>query len=758
MSKHSRGREARPTGSNRRFTRQAGPVLRKLREPGASDLVEALSGMAQAATASEIAAKLGVVEDTRGVSIALKRLVEQGQVLEVRPGRYRTSGSSGEHAAIVVEEDGVLFAKRSDGVSTPLHKRYRLGAKLGDVVQVLIAEDAQALVTRILRRGGRSVVGTVMFAQGGPRLIPDNRREGQMEILSTYPKFHDEYRAGDRVVGTTEVDAQGQAGVHVERILPPDTPEVSDFRHVCLVHDLPGEFPKQVEQQAADYPVVFPLQGREDLREKLVFTIDPVTAKDFDDAISLDPRPTGGWILGVHIADVCHFVRQGTPLDAEAALRGTSVYLINRVIPMLPERLSNGLCSLVPQEDRYCLTAWLELDRDCRLVGTRLSETLINSRHRLSYEQALEVLEGQDKPGQWPSDLKETLMRVSMIAQRLRSDRVRKGALNLYSQEHNFQLDVEGEPIEVKREGSDISHQLIEECMLLANRAVATWLDLKGYPCVYRCHAEPNAERLGAFAAAVENIGVDAKRVQAGRFGLQAVLHDLEKQPPATRLVLNFLCLRAFSKAVYQIDNIGHHALAFEKYAHFTSPIRRYPDLLVHRLVKHALGLAGYRNVEIRKDYLDAMARQSTWLEQRAEDSERDLHQRKSARYLSKRIGEDFPGVVTGASGGGLFVQLLETGIDGFLPLRAFSDDRYQFDRERSALVGLNSGRVLTPGTELDVRVDAVDIDRGDIVLGLAGKDDDLSGEAARAAPPGRPPGKRPEEHRWVKRRERKNR
>ena len=700
----------------RRF--EGRPAQRLPEGPSAEALIKALAGQETGATASQLA--LVMQADARSVSITLKRLVEQGQVLEVRPGRYRASGSGGEHSAIVVEQDGTQFAKTGDGVFIPLHPRYRLGSRNGDVVQVLVASDGQALVTRVLRRGGRSVVGTVMFAPGGPRLIPDNRREGQMPVLTTYPKFHQEYTAGDRVVGTLEVDALGQAGVNIERILSEETPEVADFRHVCLVHDLPGEFPKDVERAAAGIGASFPLQGaREDIRQKQVFTIDPATAKDFDDALSLESRPEGGWILGVHIADVSHFVRQFAPIDTEAALRGTSVYLINRVIPMLPEKLSNGLCSLVPNEDRYCLTAWLELDRNCKLVGTRMAETLICSRNRFSYEEALSVLEGRDEPGKWSADIRETLLRVSSVAQRLRSERVRAGALNLFSQEHRFLLDVEGEPIEVEREGSDISHQLIEECMLLANRAVAAWLKGKGYDCVYRVHAEPNAEKLGAFATALENIGLDSKRVQAGRYGLQGCLRDLENQPTATRLVLNFLCLRAFSKAIYQVDNIGHHALAFDDYCHFTSPIRRYPDLLVHRLVKHALGLAGYKAVEIRRDYLDAMARQSTWLEQRSENAERDLFARKAARYLSRRIGEEVAGVITGASGGGAFVQMLETGIDGFLPMRAFTDDYYTFDDERLALVGRNSGRLIGPGFELTVRIDAVDIERGDIVLGF---------------------------------------
>ncbi len=749
-SKHRDAPTARRSeGPSRRFERNPRPAPRLPEGPAVGDLLKALVAETGGSTASQLA---GVLQaDARSISITLKRLVEQGQVLEVRPGRYRASGSGGEHAAIVTESEGELFAKTTDGVLIPLHPRYRLGSRSGDVVQVLVASDGQALVTRVLRRGGRSVVGTVMFAPGGPRLIPDNRREGQMPVLTTYAKFHQEYNAGDRVVGTLEVDAQGQAGVHIERILSEETPEVADFRHVCLVHDLPGEFPPEVERAVAGIGDSFALHGaREDIRHKQVFTIDPATAKDFDDALSLEPRPEGGWILGVHIADVSHFVRQFSPIDAEAAQRGTSVYLINRVIPMLPEKLSNGLCSLVPGQDRFCLTAWLELDRNCKLVGTRLAETLIHSKHRFSYEEALSVLEGRDEAGKWPADIRETLMRVSSVAQRLRSERVRAGALNLFSQEHRFHLDVEGEPIEVEREGSDISHQLIEECMLLANRAVAAWLKEKKYDCVYRVHAEPNPEKLKPFATALENLGLDSKRVQAGRYGLQGCLRDLESQPDSTRLVLNFLCLRAFSKAIYQVDNIGHHALAFDDYCHFTSPIRRYPDLLVHRLVKHALGLSGYKQVEIRRDYLDAMARQSTWLEQRSENAERDLFARKAARYLSRRIGEEVAGVVTGASGGGAFVQMLETGIDGFLPLRAFTDDRYAFDDERLALVGRNSGRILGPGFELTVRIDAVDIERGDIVLGFPAAE--APAPSAAAQPPDRQR-RNPEERKWKKRR-----
>jgi ribonuclease R len=452
----------------------------------------------------------------------------------------------------------------------------------------------------------------------------------------------------------------------------------------------------------------------------LPISIDPATAKDFDDAISLERDERGNRVLGVHIADVSHYVTAHTPLDAEAARRGTSIYLINRVIPMLPESLSNGLCSLVPDRDRYCLSAFLTLDRAGKLVNTRLAETMIRSRHRMTYEQALAVLEKRDEPGKWPADLKATLAEVSDIAQGLRKAREQAGALNLFSVEHRFSLDVNGLPIEVERETTDISHQLIEECMLLANRAVAAWLGQHHLPCVNRVHEQPDPERLAMFAHLLETYGIDASQVQ-NRFGLQRLLERLKQEPPAARLVLNFLCLRSFKKAVYSVDNIGHYALAFPDYAHFTSPIRRYPDLLVHRLVKRGLGLPGFTDVEIRKGYLDALAKQSSNLEQRAEAAERDIQARKSARYLAARMGDTFPGVVTGANPGGLTVQLMETGMEGFVPMRELKDDFYTFVPDRLSLVGRRSGRLVTVGMELDVQVVAVDIPRNDVVLGLVG-------------------------------------
>lgn len=684
-------------------------------------LLAKLQELPTGATATQLAVALGGSMHGRELGVTLRKLVEQGRVLEVRPGRYQVSGTGGEFSVILEDaegDSGGVLAKFSDGRVLPVNPKYLIGAGPGDVAQAMVGEDGLVLVTRILRRSGREVVGTVNFKPGGMVLVCDNRREGELPVLGTFSGFSNAYQAGKRVVGTVEVDPTGAAGVHLTRILSDESPEVADFRYVCLVHDLPGEFPKEVTDQAAAYKDSFPLGNREDLRHKLVYTIDPATAKDFDDAISLEKDAQGRWVLGVHIADVSHYVTQHSPLDQEAAQRATSCYLINRVIPMLPENLSNGLCSLVPKRDRYCLSAFLTLDKSLKLVDTRLAETMINSRHRLTYEEALDVLEGRAGEEKWPADLLNVVRQTGDIAQGLRRAREKSGALNLFSVEHRFSLDVNGVPSGIAHETTDISHQLIEECMLLANRAVASWLEKHKTPCVYRIHEQPDAERIKLFAHLLEVYGLDSSRIQ-NRFGLQKMLFDLAKEPPAARLVLNLLCLRSFKKAVYAIDNIGHYALAFESYCHFTSPIRRYPDLLVHRLVKYTLKLKGYHDTEQRRGYLDALARQSSNLEQRAESAERDLHARKATRYLAARIGEVFAGVITGATPGGLTVQLTETGMDGFVPLRELKDDFYNYDAERFALVGKRSGRVLGIGEQLDVLVASADIERSDVVLGL---------------------------------------
>jgi len=711
--RRNRGKRKQDRRGGRGGGRQDGPG-----DVGRGAILGALKDQDRAISAGALATAMGLEGDlARQLSRTLRELARGGDLLEVRPGRFALSGTAGEYP-VTIESDGEdLRARFDEGRVLEVHPAHSLGTQPGDQAVAMVDDAGRALIVRVQRRFGREIPGSLDFRHGQVRFVPDNRREGELRVRNSLKQLRRAYSAGDRVAAELLQDDDGTPAVQVTRVLSQDSPEVADFEQVRLQHDLPGPFPDEVEAAAQAAPDDFALGGRRDLRDQLLFTIDPESAKDFDDAISIEEHQ-GGWRIGVHIADVSHFVRSGQPIDDEALLRGTSIYLVNRVIPMLPERLSNGLCSLVPGEDRYALSVFIDLDKRLRVRHVEPVETLIRSRQRLSYEQALAMIEERES-GDYADGVVDAVRRCHQIAQQLRQQRERNGALNIFSIEQEFVLDADGQPIEVRGESGDVAHQLIEEFMLLANCTVAAWLDERHSECVYRVHGEPDEERLQFFAGVLEAYGISNVDL-SGRQGLRRVLERLAKEPPTARLVLNFLCLRSFEKAHYSVDNIGHYALAFEHYLHFTSPIRRYPDLIVHRLVKRQLGLPDYQGVEHRRSNLDAFARQCSFLERRAEMAERDLKSIKGARYLDRRMGEVFTGVVTAAMPVGLFIRLLETGLEGMIPLRELGDDFYNYDAERMALIGSRSGRVLTVGLELDVMVVAVDIPRAEVTLTIA--------------------------------------
>ena len=597
-------------------------------------ILQALSEASEPLSAGMIAQALGLPSvAAREIARWMLVLTKEDRVFEQRPGRFALAGFENSHPAELELDphDADSLVARIDDRLLPVPQGHRAGAEAGDRVIIRVV-DGQALVVQIQQRLGRGMVGALEF-RGDIRFVPDNRREGQFRVANPLHPVIESYQAGDRVIGRLTADPQGEATVSVERILDDLSPEVFDFTVVRCSHDLPEEFPASVNDEVAQLPEGYPLGDREDLRQQFIFTIDPETAKDFDDAISLE-RNGAGWRVGVHIADVSHFVRNGTALDDEALKRGTSCYLINRVIPMLPETLSNGRCSLVPHEDRYTLSVFIDLDRQFRVREIRPCESIIHSGHRLTYEEALAIIEGDEVVAeQFGPELVDQLRQCHQFAQGLRAQRVKDGAINLYSVERRFVLDAEGDPIDVQIERGDVAHQLIEEFMLLANRSIAHWLADREQEAVYRVHGEPNEDKLEQFVEQLAIYGIDGID-PFDRAGLQIILDKLRQEPEASRQVLNYLLLRSFSKVVYQVENIGHFALAFSHYVHFTSPIRRYPDLIIHRLVKHHLGLEAYKDVECRLEFLDAFATQCTWLEQRAEAAERDLRARKAARYL----------------------------------------------------------------------------------------------------------------------------
>lgn len=687
-------------------------------------VLAALADCVDPTTTTELAKSIGIRgEATKEVSRTLRDLVQSGQVIEIRPGRFLPAGAGGEYPVQLEKEKDDIVAVFHDQRRVPVHPAFLIGGQEGDEALAMVGPDGQALLTRLVRRGGRELPGTLSYRPGGWVFIPDQRRAGELPVRDVPKEILQRYNAADRVIGELVVDELGRQTVNVTRIMDAMTPEVHDFERVRMIHDLTGDFtPPLIEaakNQAKNYDGSAP-EWRKDLTGEFIFTIDPETAKDFDDAVSLERLRDGSWRLGVHVADVAHFVQQNQPLDLEAAKRGTSCYLANRVIPMLPEELSNGICSLRPDENRYTLSIYMKIEpKRCKVREVEVVNGVIRSRHRLSYEEAMALIDDKAEPGRWPEELAAKLKEMNILAQKLRKEREKAGSINLFSVETRFAYDVEGRPIEATPESADASHQLIEEFMLLANRSIAAWLEDHGLPCVWRVHDEPDEERLEFFQKTIDRYGLGTLSV-TDRGCILSVLKKLSAEPPAARLVLNMVLLRCFAKAHYTVENIGHYALAFDRYCHFTSPIRRYPDLLVHRLVKVVLQTPGHDEDEIRVELLDAMARRSSWLERRAQDAERDIMSAKAARYLQGRLGEVFQAVVMSPLPSGLICHLLEAGADGYLPAQDLGGDYFSYNDEEQALVGSRSGHRYNIGTELSVIVSHVDIDRSEVNLTLA--------------------------------------
>ena len=485
---------------------------------------------------------------------------------------------------------------------------------------------------------------------------------------------------------------------------------------------------------------------RRDMRDVLTFTIDPDEAKDFDDALSFQILDTGNYQVGIHIADVTHYVQEQTALDDEAYQRGTSVYLVDRVIPMLPERLSNELCSLRPDEDKLCMSVIVEMDQQAKVIRHKICRTVIRSNYRLTYRQAQEMLENSLQftvdslqltvdslqlkvdSGQ----LREALQVLNGLAKQLRTNRFRQGAINFETPEVHFRLDEHNEPVEIFFHNSLDTNHLIEEFMLLANRIVATAIGKvkgengkvkadngevkkseKAKPMVYRVHDNPDPEKIGKLSTFIKRFGLNLKvssNSKTTHKHINALLDDCQGMPCQT--LVETLTIRSMAKAVYSTDNIGHYGLAFPYYTHFTSPIRRYPDMMVHRLVSRYL-LQSKAKCRADKEELEQACVHCSECELAAQMAERDSIKEMHARWISSHLGEEFDAIISGVTEFGLFVQLTDTMTEGLVPIRTIEPHDYmQFDEENYCLIAARSGNTYTLSDKVRVRVTKVDIER----------------------------------------------
>lgn len=493
-------------------------------------------------------------------------------------------------------------------------------------------------------------------------------------------------------------------------------------------YTIPISFSEDVLKEAAQLPTYSIPQNeilrRRDMRDILTCTIDPDEAKDFDDALSFQVLDTGNYQIGIHIADVTHYVQEQTLIDEEAYTRGTSIYLVDRVIPMLPERLSNELCSLRPNEDKLCMSVIVEMDPNAKVIRHKICRTVICSDYRLTYRQAQDILDNQVQDSQLKNpQLTIAINTLDQLAKQLRANRFRQGAINFETPEVHFRLDENGEPVSIFFHKLFDSNHLIEEFMLLANRIVAAEIGRKkknadnqekeAKPFVYRVHDNPDPEKIGKLSTFIKRFGLHLKLSSNSKTThkhLNNLLDDCQGRPCQT--LVETLTIRSMAKAVYSTDNIGHYGLAFPYYTHFTSPIRRYPDMMVHRLISKYL-LQSKALCRHDKEELEQACIHCSERELAAQMAERDSIKEMHARWISNHLGEEFDAIINGVTEFGLFVQLTDTLTEGLVPIRTIEKNDYmQFDEENYCLIAARSGKTYTLSNSVRVRVTKVDVER----------------------------------------------
>ena len=668
------------------------------------------------------AASGGADRDGRNMTFAIVRqLMEDGFVEEVARSKYRLSRSAMPRFEGVVASitPGALYVHVDELESDVYVARRNGGGALdGDIVQLVVARrsrdgELEGTIVAVTERSSKPYVGTAEVTTNSIFVTPDSRRLGTDIYLSrkSYPKVQDgdkvlvrviEWPEGERLPYGELVDILGKAGDN-------DT----EMHAILAEYDLPYKFENDVIRAAERIDgkiTVGEIASRRDMRDRVTFTIDPADAKDFDDALSLCKMQDGVWEIGVHIADVTHYVTPGSVVDNEAQERATSVYLVDRTVPMLPERLCNDLCSLRPHEDKLCFSAVFTMNENAEILDEWFGRTVIHSDRRFAYEEAQEVIESGR------GDFSEEIITLHNLAQRLRQDRFKHGAIAFARDEIRFKLDEKGRPVGVYTKIQKEANQLIEEFMLLANRRVAEFCAHRiangrrvPRPMVFRVHDEPSEDKLQRFREFALRFGhyFKANKGRAVAKEMNKLLGSIAGRAESNAITT--LAMRSMAKAVYTTDNIGHYGLAFPYYTHFTSPIRRYPDMMVHRLL--ADYLAGQKHND--KKQLEQLCVHSTEREILASDAERASIKYKMAEFMQDRIGEEFSGTVSGLTEWGLYVELDDTHVEGMVFLRDIDgDDYYRFDEARYEVVGRSSGLRFTLGTAVRVRVKSVDMRR----------------------------------------------
>ncbi|MEP2773011.1 MAG: ribonuclease R [Fulvivirga sp.] len=683
----------------------------------------------RAYTAKQITKKLGYKRSdyNREVPAVLSQLEKQGKIALLKNGGYKTTRDP-EFVTGKVDHVNQRFAYvlTPEGEEDIYVKATDLkGAIDGDTVRVVLlstksGKKPEGKVMEVVTRGREELVGRIEFSPRFAFVIPDNRKLHQDIFVKlddvNGAKHNDkviikitQWPDNDKNPEGTVINVLGQAGDNE-----------AEIHSIMAEFDLPFEFPKHILEEAekiSEGITEAEIKKRRDFRDILTFTIDPEDAKDFDDAISYKVLDNGNYEIGVHIADVTHYVKPDTILEKEALDRATSVYLVDRTVPMLPERLSNGLCSLRPREDKLTFAAVFEIDADANIKKEWFGRTIIHSDRRFTYEEAQAGIETG------VGDYAKELQTINELAKKLKVKRFNHGAVNFETTEVKFKLDEKGKPLGVIPKVRRDAHKLVEEFMLLANKRVATFVynmkeaknkkDRNTF--VYRTHDFPDPEKIDNFSVFAKRFGheLNADRGAISK-SLNKLMDNIVGKPEEN--VLQQLAIRAMAKAKYTTEAMGHFGLAFDHYSHFTSPIRRYPDMMVHRLLQHYLD--GGKSAS--KDDFEEKCIHSSEREKRAAEAERASIKYKQVEFMQSVEDKVFEGIISGVTEWGIFVEIIETKCEGMVRLVDMQDDYYEFDEKNYRVIGRKNKRMFTLGDKVKVTVKDTDIDRRTIDLEFA--------------------------------------
>ncbi len=663
----------------------------------------------------DLVALLQVPKDSKHeLKIVLDQLISKGKILVDGQGRYKNVGDDLKTGIFSGTQKGfgfVILEGEEEDIFIP--SEATKGALHGDTVMVMIKKESsgrrkEGAVISILERGKNEIVGTFEKSKNFGFVLPDNQKFGKDIFI---PKeFTKGAVTGHKVVVkiTNYGDAaQSPEGKIIEILGHVNDPGV-DIMSVVRAYELPVEFPSEVMTSLDRVPEEIDpqeLASRLDIRGVQTVTIDGEDAKDLDDAISVS-KEDGIYHLGVHIADVTHYVREGTPLDKEALKRGTSVYLVDRVIPMLPHKLSNGICSLNPDVDRLALSCFMDIDTKGNVIGHKIAETVIKSDRRMTYTNVAKIVENSDpEVCREYEELVPMFLLMQELAEVLRGKRYKRGSINFDFPESKIIVDQQGKPIEIKPYERNKATKIIEEFMLIANETIAEDFFWQEVPFVYRTHDTPDEEKIRKLAIFINNFGYSIRLGQEEIHPkeLQKLLIKVEDTPEEA--LISRLTLRSMKQAKYTVACTGHFGLSAKYYCHFTSPIRRYPDLQIHRIIKENInGKIGEKRREHYDKILYEVAEHSSRTERRADEAEREVEKLKKVEYMSAHIGEVFEGVISGVTSWGMYVELPNT-VEGMIRVSEMEDDYYIYDEERYQMVGEHTKKIYKLGQKVAVEV-----------------------------------------------------